>query len=84
MPGLRQLHQTAAGGAVEPEFFAEDLLLPVGFLRCDNDRVAVGRNFTAVKLTELKNSSSVSLGLHLAVAKASKRTRGRQTALFVA
>ena len=46
MAGLRQLNQGAGFAVVviEPEIFAEDLLVPVGAVGADDDGIAVGRN----------------------------------------
>ena len=53
----------AAGGAVEPEFFAEDLLVPVGLFGSDDDGVAIGRNFHRVKADRVEEFIESEFGL---------------------
>jgi len=55
-------HETAGCRAIEPELFAEDLLVPVGPFGSMTTELPSGETLTASKLTELKNSSRVSLG----------------------
>ena len=61
--GLRQLRQAAGGGPIEPEFLAEDLLLPVGLLGCDDDGVAVRRNFHRVEAHRVEEFIEREFGL---------------------
>ncbi len=63
MPGLRQLGQAPARGAVEPEFFAEDLPIPVGSFRCDDDGVAIRRNFQRREAHRVEEFVERELGL---------------------
>ena len=63
MAGLRQLRQAATRDPVEPELFAEDLLLPVGALRFDNYRVAIRRNFHRREANRVEEFIESELGL---------------------
>jgi hypothetical protein len=63
--GLRQLNQasTTAVDPVQPQFGAKDLLTPVRLSMSNTTELPSGESLTELKLTELKNSSSVSFGL---------------------
>ena len=54
---------SASRVAVEPEFFAEDLLLPVGSFRFDDYRVAVRRNFHRGEANRVEEFVESELGL---------------------
>ena len=71
MSGLRQLNQIANTRAtfavvvIEPEIAAEDLLVPVGALGADDDRVAVGRNLQRPEIDGVEELVERELGLVL-------------------
>ncbi len=67
MPGLRQLNQRAASAVlvIEPEIFAEDLLIPVGALGSDHDGIAVGRNLKCGKADGVEKIVEGELGFVL-------------------
>ncbi len=61
--GLSQLRQAPVRGPVEPELFAEDLLLPVSAFRFDDDRVAIRRNFHRGEAHRVEEFVESELGL---------------------
>ena len=63
MPGLCQLGQAAGRDPIEPEIFAEDLLIPVGSFRSDDDGVAIRRNFQRVEAHRVEEFIQGELGL---------------------
>jgi hypothetical protein len=50
---------------IEPEVAAENLLVPVGTLGADDDRVAVGRNLERGKVNRVEEIVECELGLGL-------------------
>ena len=78
MTGAGQLGQNAI--AIEPEIFAENVLVPIGAFSADDHRLPVRESFTAGKSTASKNSSNAGLGL--SAANAGKQVRTSRTNNF--
>ena len=72
-PGLRQLNERAAFAIVviEPEIAAEDLLVPVGALGLDDDRLAVGRKLKRPEIDRVEELVEGKFGL---LSQGSERT----------
>jgi hypothetical protein len=68
MSGLGQLGQVPRGQAgarssVEPEFLAENLLFPVRLFGCDDNRVAIGRDFYGIEAHRVEEFVEGEFGL---------------------
>ena len=84
---LRQLNQIARSSSafgvvvIEPEIAAEDLLVPVGALGCDHNRVAVGRNLERREVDRVEELVERELGFALGdeqLARSSRRSERRR------